>query len=253
MILFKTPFGLWCLFLVFIMNLICFCMTLSFIHCFGFSWFSLLCPPFVWITLLFICSWHIWFILLHFAFHIMLISFIGVGFSFCLYPIIMQVYSFKILKNGIYSTADKLLPWQTILLHQVCGKCYTKLMFILVTDGTIGSAVSDTWCQMAWHQIVDTGQPMYPMLWGVDTNREPPAYSRQVCGPILTIWYHTILHQVSLIAQPVVTSVVRKNAGKYKTFFRPDEAMLLVMVKACLHQKNILLSRTLSLFFFFVL
>ena len=27
--------------------------------------------------------------------------------------------------------------------------------FILTTDGTIGCAISDTLCQMVWHQIVD--------------------------------------------------------------------------------------------------
>ena len=36
--------------------------------------------------------------------------------------------------------------------------------------------------------------------------------------------------------------------GKYNIFHRPDEAMLFVMVKACLHIQNILLFRTLKEF-----
>ena len=60
----------------------------------------------------------------------------------------------------------------------------------------------------------------------------------------------TIWHQVSLIMQPMVPSAVSINVSGYNIFCRPDEAMLLVMVKTCLHLKNILLFRTWRTSFF---
>ena len=50
---------------------------------------------------------------------------------------------------------------------------------------------------------------------------------------------HTIWHLVSLIAHPMLPSVVIVNIGKYNISQRPDEAMLFVMVKACLCLKKI--------------
>ena len=58
------------------------------------------------------------------------------------------------------------------------------------------------------------------------------------CGSASAILYHTILHQVSLIAQPMVPSVVSVYIVEYNIFHRPDEAMLFVMVKACLCLKH---------------
>ena len=45
-----------------------------------------------------------------------------------------------------------------------------------------------------------------------------------------------------VIIQPMVSSVVGLNIGKYSIFHRPDKAMLFVMVKACLPLKIILFS-----------
>ena len=41
----------------------------------------------------------------------------------------------------------------------------------------------------------------------------------------------------------VPSMVVINNIGKCNTFFRPDEAMLFVMVKACLHSNYFLFLR----------
>ena len=46
----------------------------------------------------------------------------------------------------------------------------------------------------------------------------------------------------------MVLSVTGINIGRYSIFYRPDEAMLFVMVKACLHLQNILLFITLKKF-----
>ena len=46
-------------------------------------------------------------------------------------------------------------------------------IFILTTDGTIGCVMSDTWCQVVWHLIVDAGPHTYPVLYDVDTSCEP--------------------------------------------------------------------------------
>ena len=50
----------------------------------------------------------------------------------------------------------------------------------------------------------------------------------------------------------MVSYVVSINIGKYNVFHRPDEAMLFVMVKVCLHLKNILLFRKLKDFLLFL-
>ena len=63
-------------------------------------------------------------------------------------------------------------------------------------------------------------------------------------GPVSAIWCQTLWHWVSLIAHPMVPSVVCINIGKYNIFCGPDEAILYVMVKACLHSKIMLLFRT---------
>ena len=68
----------------------------------------------------------------------------------------------------------------------------------------------------------------------------------QVCGPALAITCHTLWHQMLLITQPVVPSIVGINIGKYIIFHRPDEAMTLVMVKAFPCLRNILLFRNLK-------
>ena len=44
----------------------------------------------------------------------------------------------------------------------------------------------------------------------------------------------------------MVPSVLSINIGKHKIFHRHDEAMLFVMLKACLRWKNILLFRSLK-------
>ena len=46
------------------------------------------------------------------------------------------------------------------------------LTFILNTDNTICSVLSDTWYQIVWHLIADVGPHTYAMLWGVVTNNE---------------------------------------------------------------------------------
>ena len=49
---------------------------------------------------------------------------------------------------------------------------------------------------------------------------------------------------LALITQPMVPSVVSINFGKDNIFHKPDEAILFVMMKACLHLKIIFLFRT---------
>ena len=57
-------------------------------------------------------------------------------------------------------------------------------IFILTADGTTGSAMTKTWCQGVWHQmIIHT----YPMIWCVDTMCEPRGH--QHCHyPPSSIW-----------------------------------------------------------------
>ena len=57
-------------------------------------------------------------------------------------------------------------------------------IFLFITDGTIGCVMSDTWCQVVWHQSVDAGQHTYPILWCIDTNCEPllPLPTKGGCG-----------------------------------------------------------------------
>ena len=68
----------------------------------------------------------------------------------------------------------------------------------------------------------------------------------------LVIWVYIISlvphiwHLVSLITWPVVPSMLIINIGKCNIFHKPDEAMIPVMLKACLYLKIILLFRTLK-------
>ena len=64
-----------------------------------------------------------------------------------------------------------------------------------------------------------------------------------MCGPASTIRCHTIWHQVSLIAQAMVQSVVSIIIGRYNFLYRSNKAMFYVMVKAYMHLQNILLFR----------
>ena len=102
--------------------------------------------------------------------------------------------------------------------------------FILTTDGTIECVMRHTWCQLVWYLIADVGPSNYLMLWCVDTKCKPP---------LPTMWYGPCTQQM-------MPSVVSMNVGKYNIFYRPDEAMLFVIVKACLHLKIILLFITLK-------
>ena len=72
----------------------------------------------------------------------------------------------------------------------------------------------------------------------------------QGCGPASLIWCHTIWHQVSLIAKPMMPYVIHINIGKYKISHRLDEAMLFVKMKASLCLKIIPVLRTLKDFNF---
>ena len=62
-------------------------------------------------------------------------------------------------------------------------------------------------------------------------------------GSVPSYWCYKLLHQVSLIAQQMASSVVSIHIGKVNNFHRPDESMLFVMLKACLDGKFIQLFR----------
>ena len=104
--------------------------------------------------------------------------------SFSLFLIEYTLAPLKLWITEYFSNADRLSTWQTTWLHLVCGKLYLP-KFILITDDTVGCVMSDTWCKIAWHQIVGVGPHTCPMLWGVDTNCEPlcPLLTKRGCGP----------------------------------------------------------------------
>ena len=61
------------------------------------------------------------------------------------------------------------------------------------------------------------------------------------------ISFCTNWHQVSFIAFAMVSSMVSINTGNIENnCLQPDEAMLFVMIKACLHLKVVVLFRTLK-------
>ena len=65
---------------------------------------------------------------------------------------------------------------------------------------------------------------------------------------MFTVSYHMV-HEMPLITQPMILSVVSINVGKYSVSHRHDEAMLFVMVKACVCCQIILLFRALKDYF----
>ena len=93
-------------------------------------------------------------------------------------------------------------------------------------------------------QISNSSRPFYP--WGQrGTGRFTHCVNTTyqwvgMWACIISLVPH-ILYLMSLITQPMVPSVVIINIHKYNIFYRPDEAMLFVMVKACVGLKIILL------------
>ena len=85
-------------------------------------------------------------------------------------------------------------------------------ILIHITDGTINCTMSDAFCQKVWHLIVNAGPYAYLMLNNIQKD------------------------------------MVNINIGKYNIFHRPNETILFVMVKVCLHLQNILLFRNLKEF-----
>ena len=73
--------------------------------------------------------------------------------------------------------------------------------------------------------------------------------SGYVCSPTSAISCHNIWHHVTHHTANGARCGEYKY-WKYNIFHRPDEVILFVMVKACLHLKNILLFRALQSLFF---
>ena len=84
--------------------------------------------------------------------HLSLILSVDEGFSFCLNTHWRRKFPFKGLTSTVkIDSADKFSPWQTTWLLQVCEKMLYLPKLLLCTDGTIGYAMSGTWCQNVWH------------------------------------------------------------------------------------------------------
>ena len=176
-------------------------------------------------------------------------------------------------KTEYIARSDRLLPWQATWLHQIWGKMlYLPKLYLLQMAPLDEQRVA---CGAKWFGTQFWCKTTcLTLLLGVDASFTVPALSvvgkvwtkcgRQLVGGYLR-WRagvlsrtsshmsgnwslpmfllrngSTIWHYVSLFAQPMVPSVVRIILVSITPFLRPDNGMLLVIIKTYLILQNVL-------------